>query len=49
MTADFVRLVSLLPDPLVLAGLFLVTGFLVTRLALSPDFSHSVGASGRRI
>jgi small-conductance mechanosensitive channel/CRP-like cAMP-binding protein len=40
MTADFVRLVSLLPDPLVLAGLFLVTGFLVTRLALR---GHPIG------
>lgn len=33
MTADFSHLVSRLPDPLALAGIFLVTGFLVTRLA----------------
>jgi small-conductance mechanosensitive channel/CRP-like cAMP-binding protein len=34
MTANFSRLAAQMPDPLAIAGLFLLAGFLITRLAL---------------
>jgi small-conductance mechanosensitive channel/CRP-like cAMP-binding protein len=40
MTARFSALFSLLPDPLALAGIFLVVGFLVTRLSFRE---HPIG------